>query len=47
VVDELLATLRLAAGDTARIEIKSAAGGLPESVTPTLSALADLPGGAC
>ena len=44
-VSELLATLRLAGGDTARIEVKSAAGGLPESITPTLSALANLPGG--
>jgi len=44
-IDELLTTLRLAGGDTARIEVKSAGGGLPESVTPTLSALANLPGG--
>jgi ATP-dependent DNA helicase RecG len=44
-IDEVLATLRRAGGDTSRIEVKSAAGGLPESVTPTLSAMANLPGG--
>jgi len=44
-VEELLTTLRLAGGDTARIEVKSAAGGLPDAVVSTLSALANLPGG--
>jgi ATP-dependent DNA helicase RecG len=44
-VEELMAALLLAGGDTSRIEVKAAAGGLPESVTSTLSALANLPGG--
>lgn len=44
-VSELVATLRAAGGDTAAIEAKSAGGGLPASITPTLSALANLPGG--
>lgn len=35
----------MAGGDTAEIEVKSAAGGLPGSLTATLSALANLPGG--
>src|SRR6266536_6043874 len=40
----MVAGLRLAGGDATSIEVK-AAGGLPESLTPTLSALANLPGG--
>ena len=41
----MVASLRHAGGDITSIEVKSAAGGLPESLTPTLSALANLPGG--
>jgi ATP-dependent DNA helicase RecG len=41
----LVAQLRAARGDTARVEVKTAAGGLPESLTSTLSALANMPGG--
>jgi ATP-dependent DNA helicase RecG len=41
----VVASLRQAGGDITSIEVKSAAGGLPESLTPTLSALANLPGG--
>ncbi len=44
-LSSLAARLRLAGGDTTSIEVKAAAGGLPESLTPTLSALANLPGG--
>jgi ATP-dependent DNA helicase RecG len=44
-IDDLLSTLRAAGGDTAAIEVKSAEGGLPESITASLSALANLPGG--
>lgn len=40
-----IAELRATGGDTTSIEVKSAAGGLPESLTPTLSAFANLPGG--
>lgn len=41
----LISELRAAGGDTAAVEIKSAAGGLPSSITSTISALANLPGG--
>ena len=41
----LVASLRAAGGDTTAIEVKSAAGGLPQSLTSSLSALANLPGG--
>ena len=41
----LISELRAAGGDTAAVEVKSAAGGLPSSITSTLSALANLPGG--
>ncbi|WP_328708220.1 ATP-binding protein [Microbispora hainanensis] len=44
-VSHLIDELRAAGGDSTAIEVKSAAGGLPESLTPTLSALANLPGG--
>ncbi|MHB1475706.1 MAG: ATP-binding protein [Dermatophilaceae bacterium] len=44
-IDELLARVRAADGDTTDIEVKSAAGGLPQNVTSTLCALANLPGG--
>jgi ATP-dependent DNA helicase RecG len=41
----MVAGLRQAGGDVTSIEVKAAAGGLPESLAPTLSALANLPGG--
>lgn len=41
----VLANLRAAGGDSTDIEVKSAAGGLPDSLTSTLSALANRPGG--
>ena len=41
----LVADLRAAGGDVTSVEVKSAAGGLPESLASTLSALANLPGG--
>jgi ATP-dependent DNA helicase RecG len=41
----MVAGLRLAGGDVTSTEVKAAVGGLPESLTPTLSALANLPGG--
>jgi ATP-dependent DNA helicase RecG len=41
----LVASLRLARGDVTSVEVKAASGGLPESLTPSLSALANLPGG--
>ncbi|WP_427384501.1 ATP-binding protein [Janibacter sp. G56] len=44
-IDDLLARLRVAGGDTTDVEVKSAAGGLPTSMTSTLCALANLPGG--
>lgn len=43
--DDLLELLRLRGGDTAAVEVKSAAGGLPSSLTKSLSALSNLPGG--
>jgi ATP-dependent DNA helicase RecG len=41
----LLAELRAIGGDTTRVEVKSGAGGLPDSLTRSLSALANTPGG--
>jgi len=38
-------SLREAGGDFEEVEVKSAAGGFPESLTSTLSAMANLPGG--
>jgi ATP-dependent DNA helicase RecG len=42
---ELVEFLRRTGGDTADVEVKAAAGGFPASLTKTLSALANLPGG--
>ncbi|KJE21463.1 putative transcriptional regulator with HTH domain [Frankia torreyi] len=44
-VTEMINRLRVAGGDTTEVEVKSAAGGLPVSLTATLSALANQPGG--
>ncbi|MEV5448231.1 ATP-binding protein, partial [Streptomyces sp. NPDC052644] len=44
-VADLVQTLRAAGGDTTSVEVKAAAGGLPASLTSSLSALANLPGG--
>ena len=44
-LDGLVRELRATGGDTASVEVKSAAGGLPASISSTLSALANLPGG--
>ena len=44
-LSSLVNDLRHAGGDTASVEVKAAAGGLPESLAPSLSALANLPGG--
>jgi ATP-dependent DNA helicase RecG len=44
-VEAIIHSLRDRGGDTAEWEVKSAAGGLPESLTASLSALANLPGG--
>lgn len=44
-LNALVAELRVTGGDTLDVEVKAAAGGLPQSLTPTLSALANHPGG--
>lgn len=44
-ISDLVSTLRINGGDHADVEVKAAQGGLPESLTSTLSALANLPGG--
>ncbi|MFF5264468.1 ATP-binding protein [Actinomadura viridis] len=44
-LNDLVERLRTAGGDSSDVEVKSAAGGLPQSLTSTLSALANLPGG--
>jgi ATP-dependent DNA helicase RecG len=41
----IIAEMRLRGGELPGIEVKSAVGGLPDSITETLSALANLPGG--
>ena len=41
----ILAELRAEGGDLPGIEVKSAAGGLPESIIPTLCSFANRPGG--
>ncbi|MFC8846617.1 MULTISPECIES: ATP-binding protein [unclassified Micromonospora] len=44
-LDDLIQALRASGGDTTNVEVKAAAGGLPVSLTASLSALANLPGG--
>ncbi|WP_239309951.1 MULTISPECIES: ATP-binding protein [unclassified Frankia] len=44
-VGQIIETLRAAGGDSTNVEVKSAEGGLPDSLAPTLSALANQPGG--
>lgn len=44
-VDDLVAQLRGRGGETAAVEVKSAAGGLPTTMSQSLSALSNLPGG--
>ena len=44
-LDALVVQLRLGGGDTSSVAVKSAAGGLPTTITHSLSALANLPGG--
>ena len=44
-ITDLVASLRATGGDTTAVEVKSGAGGLPQSLTSSLSALANLPGG--
>jgi ATP-dependent DNA helicase RecG len=44
-LDNLVRTMRASGGDTTKVEVKAAGGGLPVSLTASLSALANLPGG--
>jgi ATP-dependent DNA helicase RecG len=44
-LSSIVHAMRLRGGETHGVEVKSAAGGLPESITETLSAFANLPGG--
>lgn len=44
-LSSLVDELRRNGGDSTNIEVKAAAGGLPDSLAPSLSALANLPGG--
>jgi ATP-dependent DNA helicase RecG len=41
----LVGELRRVGGDSTSVEVKAAAGGLPDSLMASLSALANLPGG--
>jgi hypothetical protein len=41
----LVTELRMTGGDNTSIEVKAAAGGLPDSLASTLCALANMPGG--
>lgn len=44
-IGQLVAALRAEGGDLPAVEVKSAGGGLPESIVPTLCAFANRPGG--
>ncbi len=44
-IESIVAELRIERGDLPHIEVKSAAGGFPESIIPTLSSLSNKPGG--
>jgi ATP-dependent DNA helicase RecG len=44
-LQNLVRRLRASGGDSTAVEVKAAAGGLPVSLIPSLSALANLPGG--
>jgi ATP-dependent DNA helicase RecG len=44
-IADLVASLRAAGGDTTAVEVKSAAGGIPQTLASSLSAFANLPGG--
>jgi ATP-dependent DNA helicase RecG len=44
-IDRLILRLRSAGSEATNVEVKAAAGGLPESIASTMSALANLPGG--
>jgi ATP-dependent DNA helicase RecG len=44
-LSDLVASLRAQGGDTTEIEVKSAAGGMPQTIGASLCALANLPGG--
>lgn len=44
-IDDLVTSLRVAGTDSVSVEVKAAGGGLPDSVTSSICALANLPGG--